>query len=143
MSVLCPKCGSRNLRYARLRGKAERLWSWAGIRPLRCRACYCRFIERTWRLSEVIFARCPRCWRMDLSRWSRNEYRVSFFGGLLLSLGANPYRCAYCRVNFISFRKRKERYNPQRRRAQRKHAHNAGAPQEELADRPGPGETGS
>jgi hypothetical protein len=77
---------------------------------------------------------------MDLSRWSRTDYRVSFFGGLLLGLGANPYRCEYCRVNFISFRKRKERYNPQRRRAQRKRAH---ARVQELTGQPGPGETGS
>ena len=79
---------------------------------------------------------------MDLSRWSRNDYRVTFFGGLRLSLGANPYRCAYCRVNFISFRKRKERYDPQRRRAQRKHSHIAGTPQTKLSGQPGPGETG-
>jgi len=120
MSVTCPKCGSRNLRYAHLRTQSERLWSILGIRPLRCRSCYCRFIERTWRISTMRFARCPRCWRMDLSRWSRNDYRVPFFRGLLLSLGASPYRCEYCRVNFVSFRRRKEKYDPQKRKAKRR-----------------------
>ena len=121
MLLACPKCGSKNLRYAHLRGTGEHLWSWLGIRPLRCRACYCRFIERTWRFSSVRFARCPRCWRQDLSRWSTEDYHVPFFRGLMLNLGANPYRCEYCRTNFISFRKRKERYNPQKRKAQRRH----------------------
>jgi DNA-directed RNA polymerase subunit RPC12/RpoP len=116
MPLACPECGSRDLRYSRLRSLGERVWSWFGIRPLRCRACHRRFIERTWRLSTVRYARCPRCWRMDLSRWSRNDYRTTFFTDLLLHLGANPYRCAYCRLNFVSFRKRKERYVPRKRK---------------------------
>jgi hypothetical protein len=53
---------------------------------------------------------------MDLSRWSKNDYHITFFASLMLRLGANPYRCAYCRVNFVSFRKRKERYVPRRRK---------------------------
>jgi hypothetical protein len=140
MSVICPKCGSRNLRYAHLRSGSERLWSLLGIRPLRCRSCYCRFIERTWRISAMRYARCPRCWRMDLSRWSRNDYRVSFFTGLMLSLGANPYRCEYCRTNFVSFRRRKEKYDPQKRKAKRRHAHQPEAEQQEVASPPSPGE---
>ncbi len=82
------------------------------------------------------FARCPRCWRLDLSRWSLEDYHVSFFSSLLLNLGANPYRCEYCRVNFVSFRKRKERYKPQRRKEQRKHGH-----QQEPAGEPSSGES--
>lgn len=79
------------------------------------------------------FARCPRCWRMDLSRWNKNDYRVSFFTSLALSLGGNPYRCEYCRVNFVSFRKRKERYDPRRRKQKRKHGESAAG-----ARQPGP-----
>jgi hypothetical protein len=78
---------------------------------------------------------------MDLSRWSRDNYRVSFFGGLLLHLGANPYRCDYCRVNFISFRRRKERYSPQKRKAERKRSHGPEGEHRELAGQPGPGES--
>jgi hypothetical protein len=47
---------------------------------------------------------------MDLSRWSVADYRPDATARLLLALGASPYRCPYCRVNFVSFRKRKERY---------------------------------
>jgi hypothetical protein len=119
MSLVCPKCGSRNLRYSRLRTFSERCGSWFGVRPLRCRECYLRFIERTWRLSSMKYARCPRCWRMDLSRWSTKDYYTKFLTRLLLRLGANPYRCEYCRVNFISFRKRKERYDPHHRKHRR------------------------
>jgi hypothetical protein len=35
---------------------------------------------------------------------------VSFVKNLLLFLGANPYRCEYCRHNFVTFRLRKARY---------------------------------
>ncbi len=78
---------------------------------------------------------------MDLSRWSRNDYRVSFFTGLMLSLGANPYRCEYCRTNFISFRRRKERYDPLKRKAKRRHGHKPEAVQQEVSSPPGPGES--
>jgi hypothetical protein len=116
MPISCPVCQSRNLRYARLRSFAERLWSFFGIRPLRCRDCHDRFMERTWRLRTMKYARCPRCWRMDLSRWSPEDYKVTAGTSLLLALGGSPYRCEYCRVNFVSFRKRKQRYRSRRER---------------------------
>ncbi|HXN46490.1 MAG TPA: hypothetical protein VN893_07600 [Bryobacteraceae bacterium] len=78
---------------------------------------------------------------MDLSRWSRNDYRVSFFTGLMLSLGGSPYRCEYCRTNFVSFRKRKERYDPQKRKAKRRHNREHEAAQREVASPPDPGES--
>lgn len=110
MPLSCPNCSSRNLRYARIRSFPERVWACLGIRPLRCRDCRLRFIERTWRLRTARFARCPRCWRMDLGRWSPDDYRTGPGTRLLLALGAHPYRCAYCRTNFVSFRHRKEHY---------------------------------
>ncbi len=73
------------------------------------------------------YARCPRCWRMDLARWNKNDYHVSFLKGIMLALGGNPYRCEYCRVNFVSFRKRKERYVPH---ARKKRRHKEGSLQE-------------
>jgi hypothetical protein len=78
---------------------------------------------------------------MDLSRWSRNDYRISFFTGLALSLGANPYRCEYCRVNFVSFRRRKEKYDPLKRKAKRRSAHKPAAEHHEMAGQPGSGES--
>jgi len=138
MTLACPKCGSRNLRYAHLRGSSERFWSLFGIRPLRCRSCYCRFIERTWHVASMRFARCPRCWRMDLSRWSKNDYHITFLTNLLLKLGGNPYRCAYCRVNFVSFRKRKERYDPQHRKERRRRGGKAEPVQREETQEPEP-----
>jgi len=115
----CPQCGSYDLRYARLRRPSERFWSWLGTRPLRCRKCRTRFIARTWRLENLRWARCPKCWRMDLSSWSEREYPVSALRRLLLALGAHPWRCEYCRYNFVSFRPRKEGWRPWSRRPPR------------------------
>jgi hypothetical protein len=55
---------------------------------------------------------------MDLSVWSERHYRVSAYKSILLSLGANPYRCESCRHNFLSFRRRKERFRHRRSEAQ-------------------------
>lgn len=108
--ISCPKCGSRNLRYALLRDGGERWRSWFGTRPLRCRDCRCRFTNRTWDFSGLIYARCPMCWRADLSTWSLKYCHVPAHVSFLLWLGAKPYRCEYCRRNFVSFRKQYERF---------------------------------
>jgi hypothetical protein len=106
----CPLCGSRNLRYSHRRNRRERLLSLIGIRPLRCRDCRARFVARTWRLSNIRWARCPRCWRTDLATWSPQQHRPSALQRLWLALGAHPWRCEYCRVNFVSFRPAREPY---------------------------------
>lgn len=54
---------------------------------------------------------------MDLSRWSREYYSPPLLTRLMLRLGAKPIRCAYCRVNFWSFRVVKERFDKHKRAA--------------------------
>ncbi len=111
MTLSCPNCGSRNLRYSHLRSPLERLYSLAGIRPIRCRDCRTRFTRKIWSFSDLPYARCPQCANMVLSTWSPSHYRVSAKRALLLFLGARPLRCESCRCNFVSFRKRKYRYS--------------------------------
>ena len=111
MPIACPNCASRNLRYSRTRNSTERFWRWTGVRPLRCRDCHCRFVDRTWNISDLRYARCPKCWRMDLSLWDEKDWHVGTFMSLQLRMGAKPYRCEYCRVNFVSFRLRHERFS--------------------------------
>ncbi len=118
----CPKCGSHNVRYSHVRSAAERLASLLGVRPLRCRDCRERFSAPMLKLSDLAYARCPKCLRMDLTYWSPSYYHVSFGKGLLMSLGARPLRCERCRCNFVSFRRRKYRF---RRGA---HKRDAGVP---------------
>jgi len=110
MPVVCPQCGGRNVRYSSLRGASEKLASLAGVRPLRCRDCRKRFTGRVWSVSALRYARCPRCLRTDLACWSTSHYSVPFGRGVLLFFGARPYRCEYCRHNFVSFRRRKHKF---------------------------------
>jgi DNA-directed RNA polymerase subunit RPC12/RpoP len=114
MHVVCPQCGGRNIRFSSLRGAAEKLASLAGVRPLRCRDCRKRFTGRVWSLSALRYAHCPKCLRADLTSWSTSHYYVPFGRGVLLFLGAHPYRCDYCRHNFVSFRHRKHRHTSRR-----------------------------
>jgi hypothetical protein len=57
------------------------------------------------------YARCPRCYRQDLSTWSQQYYHPRAWISFLLRIGATPYRCAACRCNFASFKKCRERYS--------------------------------
>jgi len=46
---------------------------------------------------------------MDLSGWTGKTYTdPPFWTAFKVSLGAHRWRCEYCRVNFASFRRRKE-----------------------------------
>lgn len=57
------------------------------------------------------YARCPRCYRQQLTTWSEQYYRPSRWITFLLRVGATPYRCAACRCNFASFKKCKEKFS--------------------------------
>ena len=108
MSLSCPSCGSRFLSESRPRNWRESLNRLRLISPLRCSDCRTRFIARTVILSDLLYARCPCCCRMDLNGWTGKTYEPPFFVGLKVALGAHRWRCEYCRVNFASFRPRKE-----------------------------------
>jgi hypothetical protein len=104
----CPKCGSRFLRPAHPRNLRERLDRLRFIDPLRCLDCKTRFIAKTMVWSNFFFARCPQCRRMDLNIWTGKTYEPPWFMNLRIDMGARRFRCEYCRLNFASFKKRKE-----------------------------------
>ena len=116
--VACPQCGSKQLRLSHRRGFSQRLLSIAGIFPFRCRQCDHRFTAPIWSFSGIRYARCPKCYRMELSTWSEQYYRPPWLTVTKLRLGATPYRCEYCRCNFASFRACKERFSWRRKRGQ-------------------------
>jgi DNA-directed RNA polymerase subunit RPC12/RpoP len=109
MPAACPKCGSRYLRPSRTRNFSERLARLRLQFPLRCLDCRERFFAPGIIWEDLLYARCPVCRRMDLNFWTGKTYtdppfRVAF----KVILRAKKWRCEYCRLNFASFRKRKE-----------------------------------
>lgn len=78
------------------------------VSPLRCLDCKKRFIGKTLVWEDLFYARCPVCLRMDLNGWTGKTHTPPFWTGLCVALGAHKWRCEYCRINFASFRKRKE-----------------------------------
>ncbi len=108
MPVQCPNCGSRFLRESKPRDAAEKLAQCRFVSPLRCLDCKTRFVASTLSLGDIRWAHCPKCDRMDLNQWTGKNYEPPFWVGLMASFGANRWRCEYCRINFASFRKRKE-----------------------------------
>jgi DNA-directed RNA polymerase subunit RPC12/RpoP len=101
----CPNCGQQNIRSSTVRGIPERLRSVLGIFPFRCRNCGQRFFAPLWRPSLVRYARCPKCMRTNLSKWSERYYHPPLRVIFKLRMGALPYRCDACRHNFASFRR--------------------------------------
>jgi len=110
MQLACPKCGLRDIRVAHRRGLREFLRALVGIYPLRCRRCHARWETSVWHSGDWRYARCPKCYRQQLTTWSEQYYNAPRSIIIMLRLGATPYRCAACRYNFASFKKCKERF---------------------------------
>lgn len=109
--VQCPSCGSFHIRHARFRSIIERIASLFGSHPLRCKDCQHRFTSRVWRLADLRYSRCPRCYRTVLTTWSESHYSPRFHTVMLLRLGAKRLRCEFCRCNFAGFRPVKQVYS--------------------------------
>lgn len=108
--------------------------------PLRCMDCQTRFIAKTFEWAEIWFARCPVCHRMDLNGWTGTSYTPPFWMGWMITLGARRFRCEYCRLNFASFRRRKEAFTFSRwkKRAERIQEEESGVAVDENEEYEGP-----
>jgi len=105
----CPNCGSRFLRPSRGRGLTEQFLFLRNRTTLRCRDCKTRFIAPLIAWADLFYARCPVCRRMDLNGWTGKTYTdPPFWVKVKVTFGARKWRCEYCRMNFASFRRRKE-----------------------------------
>jgi len=111
MQLSCPKCGTRDVRVAQRRGIGEYFRAFWGVYPLRCRRCKTRWETSTWAGSAWKYARCPKCYRQELSTWSTQYYHPPSWTVFKLKMGATPYRCASCRCNFASFKKCREKFS--------------------------------
>jgi hypothetical protein len=92
------------------RGLREIALALLGTYAFYCNHCGHQFDSRPIGLGSLFHAKCPRCYRMDLTIWEPRRYRSSTWDRFKLSLGANSWRCDPCRCNFVSFRPRKEKY---------------------------------
>jgi len=110
MQLSCPKCGTRDVRVSHRRGLIEQFKGLFGIYPLRCRRCKERWSTSTWEAGAWKFARCPKCYRQQLTSWNETFYNPPRKVRILLTLGAKRHRCAACRCNFASFKPRKEKF---------------------------------
>jgi DNA-directed RNA polymerase subunit RPC12/RpoP len=115
LTITCPVCNSRNVRSSLSRTLGERVVKAFGFFQIRCKDCDARFTRQIWDISNALYARCPRCYRLDLSTWSLDYYRAPIRWLVYLKLGANAHRCEYCRHNFVSFRPCKIRYDKNRK----------------------------
>jgi endogenous inhibitor of DNA gyrase (YacG/DUF329 family) len=91
------------------------LFRWFGIYMFKCDDCEHRFKAVIYRPKNLFFAKCSRCHRMDLSRWTREYYSPGLVTRVMLALGAKAVRCEYCRHNFWSFRLVREKFSKAKR----------------------------
>ena len=115
MLITCPCCGSESLRTSKSRSLSETVLSAVGLFAFRCLDCDHRFRASIWRVRQLSYAKCPRCLRLDLSKWNTTHYNPHFTTSLAVACGAKSVRCEYCRHNFWSFRRVKVQFNPSRR----------------------------
>ncbi len=104
----CACCGSANLRLSRRQSKLELLKTCLGTYPFRCLDCNHRFWVNIWLFSKLAYAKCPKCLGRELTAWPSRAHHLSTWKKLLMTFGANRYRCLGCRYRFLSFRPSEE-----------------------------------
>ena len=111
MQLACPNCGTRDVRVAHPQGMVQFVKGFLGISGLRCRRCNSRWETSVWAQGSWKYARCPRCYRQELTKWTAQYYHPSRWTRFLLRVGASPRRCPVCRCNFASFKPQKETFS--------------------------------
>lgn len=109
-TILCPNCGGQHYRVAKPQNFNEIVAEFLGTFCFRCAKCGHHFQHSVFGRETVFYAKCPRCFRMDLTTWSESHYRPTWWTKLQIALGAKRLRCEGCRCNFVSFRGRREKY---------------------------------
>jgi DNA-directed RNA polymerase subunit M/transcription elongation factor TFIIS len=104
MKIPCPECGSIDVRLSQWKNTWEKALDLFGITAMRCMSCGHRWQRSLLRVREFFYARCPRCFRLELGTWDETYYRIPDSWKLLTGIGAKKVRCHACRHNFISFR---------------------------------------
>jgi hypothetical protein len=110
MQLACPNCGTRDVRVSRPQGLVQHVKNFFGISALRCRRCSNRWETSVWANGSWKYARCPRCYRQELTKWTMQYYSPPRWTVFLLRIGASPRRCPACRCNFASFKPQKESF---------------------------------
>ena len=110
MKIECPSCGSRYVQLAKPKSLRQKWARLVDFHVAVCRDCKRSFLWHALALADLIFAKCPQCFRTDLGMWEEKYYFPSFQTRLLLRLGAKRWRCEACRQNFASFLPRKSPY---------------------------------
>lgn len=104
MAVTCPECDGNNVRMSKHTSFLERMLDLFGMPTMRCTDCDHRWKHSLWRVREVAYARCPRCYQLYLAQWEETYYHIPKWWRFQISLGAKKVRCKPCRHNFVSFR---------------------------------------
>jgi endogenous inhibitor of DNA gyrase (YacG/DUF329 family) len=115
MLITCSRCGSESVRMSKSQSFTGKLWNMLGCYGFRCLECDHLFRASIWHLRHMFYAKCPRCHRLDLSKWDTTHYNPPFTTSLAVACAAKPVRCEYCRNNFWSFRRVKIRFDPSQR----------------------------
>ena len=107
MQLACPNCGTREIRVSHAKGLLEHVKTSVGTSLLRCRRCNNRWETSVWANGSWRYARCPRCYRQELTKWTMEHYNPARWTKFLLRIGASALRCPACRCNFASFKPRR------------------------------------
>ena len=104
MAVACPECSAIDVRMSKGKNRFEQALDLFGVPTMRCLDCSNRWKHSLWRIHEIFHARCPRCYRLELTTWDETYYHVPRTWKIPSGLGAKKVRCKACRHNFLSFR---------------------------------------
>ncbi|MBN9662666.1 MAG: hypothetical protein J0H49_30995 [Acidobacteria bacterium] len=110
--VCCPKCASRDIAVRQQRGVFDFVAELCGSYRFRCRHCRYTFRGNPLRLTDLFFAKCPRCLNQALVDARPELEDTGAWMQLRTSLGASKYYCENCGAILASFRPVRDRKRP-------------------------------
>jgi hypothetical protein len=110
--IRCPRCSSFEVRPSKKKSFSSSLAEVIGFYRVKCEACSKRWVAYLGFLYEPFCAKCPRCYRTELTTWDPKMFIPNRWQRLKIALGARRARCERCRMNFSSFRAFKRKRQP-------------------------------
>lgn len=102
--VCCSECGSSSVRSAPSHSLASKIGEFVGYFRVRCEDCGHRWLAYLGLLHDPLAAKCPKCYRTNLTSWNPKYYTPSLLTRIYIALGARRVRCERCRYNFASMK---------------------------------------
>lgn len=102
--MTCPECASHDLQLRQPRGIGDFVLEVCGSYRWRCRNCQRVFRANPLRMTDLWYAKCPRCLNQHLQHAGAEPAESTSWTNVRAALGAHRCQCSHCGHHFATYR---------------------------------------